>query len=770
MKRMVLLLTMVVATMMSVQAQPLAITKSDGSKIFYDNNLTFLPQVVDGKPVWQFLGIARDEHGGDLLDEHGVALGYEVRFTIDNVEDIKLPQADEEAEGQRQALMELYQEMNGDNWIHNDYWGTEWPIRKWYGNQYNESFINHLYLHENNLQGSFPSSLEKMPFLASLWLHDNQITGELPAYLANMYSLKWLSLSGNQLSGTIPEKIVELPFLHDFSLGSNNYSGPFPESIILKLMDRRLHEGVYFNLNGNDFSGKVPDAIKNHPAFVDEWPCILIQNGHVDLSDVTLKAPVFDCTDINGNTFNLADVYSSHKYTLLYDWGWWCPWSELFNQQLLPAYEAYKDKGFEVIAINYTEDEGLASYVKEHNIPWVNVRGDIGHNYDGAVFSFSYTPYYYLVDQKGNIVYTSVMDDTGKGHRDTDYRNSLFPYLEKAMGKAEYDYYTSTDYSKDGEVMTLQTATAGQGVDIVFVGEGFVDKDMDEGGKYEQRMNEAMEQFFAYEPLKSLRNRFNVYTVKAVSPNAEFLDGAKHAIEEKDAKAFEYAQKVTTLIPNCPLHVNVIYSSFSGGRDVTWMYDDNSYVAYMMDGVSMALNHEAGGHGLGRLLDEYVEPGNESLSLPEEKKTEADAVWTSNGRGANIDWRSDPTQVKWAKFMNDTRYASEGLGLYEGSWLYAYGAYRPTQNSMMRFNDCPFNAPSREAIYKYVMQESEGSEWTYDYETFVAFDEAGRAEFVNALNSSARQKAPRKGVKKAPQLSAPPVFVKGTWRDALKKR
>jgi hypothetical protein len=338
------------------------------------------------------------------------------------------------------------------------------------------------------------------------------------------------------------------------------------------------------------------------------------------------------------------------------------------------------------------------------------------------------------------------------------------------MGKAEYDYYTSTDYSKDGEVMTLQTATAGQGVDIVFVGEGFVDKDMDEGGKYEQRMNEAMEQFFAYEPLKSLRNRFNVYTVKAVSPNAEFLDGAKHAIEEEDAKAFEYAQKVTTLIPNRPLHVNVIYSSFSGGRDVTWMYDDNSYVAYMMDGVSMALNHEAGGHGLGRLLDEYVEPGNESLSLPEEKKTEADAVWTSNGRGANIDWRSDPTQVKWAKFMNDTRYASEGLGLYEGSWLYAYGAYRPTQNSMMRFNDCPFNAPSREAIYKYVMQESEGSEWTYDYETFVAFDEAGRAEFVNALNSSARQKAPRKGVKKTPQLSAPPVFVKGTWRDALKKR
>ena len=36
-------------------------------------------------------------------------------------------------------------------------------------------------------------------------------------------------------------------------------------------------------------------------------------------------------------------------------------------------------------------------------------------------------------------------------------------------------------------------------------------------------------------------------------------------------------------------------------------------------------------------------------------------------------------------------------------------------SSMMRFNDSPFNAPSREAIYKYVMQESEGPSWQYDY-------------------------------------------------------
>jgi hypothetical protein len=140
------------------------------------------------------------------------------------------------------------------------------------------------------------------------------------------------------------------------------------------------------------------------------------------------------------------------------------------------------------------------------------------------------------------------------------------------------------------------------------------------------------------------------------------------------------------------------------------------------------------------------------------------------GCGANVDYHSSPMEVKWAHFIDDLRYAAENIGVFEGSYLFGYGAYRPTETSMMRDTGNPFNAPSREAIYKYVMQESEGAGWTYDYETFVAFDEAGRTEFVNALNSNARQRAPKKGVQKAQQLTAPPVLVKGTWRDALMKK
>ena len=217
------------------------------------------------------------------------------------------------------------------------------------------------------------------------------------------------------------------------------------------------------------------------------------------------------------------------------------------------------------------------------------------------------------------------------------------------------------------------------------------------------------------------------------------------------------------------MRVTVVYNNASGGRSYCNMMEDDSYVCFAKDGVSDVLNHESGGHGVGKLFDEYVESGNELLHLPEEEKEYLDLFWTTLGWGANVDWRSDPTEVKWAKFISDERYADEQIGVYEGSNLYQYDAYRPTVNSMMRYNDMPFNAPSREEIYKRVMKESEGDNWTYDYETFVTFDAAGHSQFVSKLRNNNRSRG-NKDLKKEPMpLTAPPVFLKGTWRDALKK-
>ncbi len=734
------------------------------------------PTIKDGKVIWSF----QNEYLEWINDP-------EV-FALDNVKSIDFRTKEYDEVEVRKALIEFYQALDGDHWIHNENWCSDQPIWEWYGVN-NEGlhqgvvhevpWVHFLRIPRNNLSGEIPEGcLSRMGPIVDLDLGGNNIRGGIPHDLCNMYSLYILHLEANKFSGTFPETLFQLPHLNTLDVDENELEGSLPEGKIGDFMSKG--SVTWMLLYNNLFTGKVPDVIRNHPLFPYAWYFILPQKGKgLDLSDIDIPAPVFHKEYMDGTPVNSDEVYKNNKYTLIYKWGWWCPHSEGFNERLIPAYNAYKDKGFEIIGIHASETDKLPEYLEKHPLPWKNINWDewvsqpveqLSDSEDaviGFIENWLSSPTLLLVDQNGNVVFSTLMDENGK--RPQDGRQwKVFDILEEKFGPVGYNIYTSTDYSHDGEVVTMQEASEGQGIDIVFVGEGFTDKDFEDGGRFDQRMSEAFAQFFCYEPYASLRDRFNVYAVKAVSPNAEYWGDAKHAIDEDASKAFEYASKVPNLIPNRPMRVNVIYNNNSGGRSYCMMFEDNSYVCYSMDGVSSVLNHEAGGHGVGRLLDEYVEQGNEILSLPEENKTYLENVWMDLGWGANVDWRSNSTEIKWAKFINDARYAEEGIGVYEGSYLYGRGAYRPTENSMMRNNNIGFNAPSREEIYKRVMKESEGDGWTYDYETFVAFDAAGHQQFVNALNANrARKMTDAKMDRKL--LTAPPVFLKGTWRDALKK-
>ena len=114
--------------------------------------------------------------------------------------------------------------------------------------------------------------------------------------------------------------------------------------------------------------------------------------------------------------------------------------------------------------------------------------------------------------------------------------------------------------------------------------------------------------------------------------------------------------------------------------------------------------------------------------IPESEIAENRAM-QAMGWAANVDFTDNRNKVLWSRFLQDSRYQNadnygETLGVYEGACTYWSGAYRPTGESMMRSNIHGFNAPSREAIYKRVMKLAYGESWSYDYETFVAFDQA----------------------------------------------
>lgn len=86
----------------------------------------------------------------------------------------------------------------------------------------------------------------------------------------------------------------------------------------------------------------------------------------------------------------------------------------------------------------------------------------------------------------------------------------------------------------------------------------------------------------------------------------------------------------------------------------------------------------------------------------------------------NVDFTQDENTILWSSFLKDSRYSSEGIGIYEGGCTYMSGVYRPTEDSMMNTNTCGFNTPSRKAIYDMVMRRGENRETTY--EEFADFD------------------------------------------------
>lgn len=623
---------------------------------------------------------------------------------------------------EREALVAFYNATGGSQWKNNSNWCSDKPLSEWYGIEMEYNRVVRINLSNNNLTGNIPAEIQRLMHLNILNLNDNNLSGELTDSISYLNNLSYLYLSNNRFEGTLPKS---------FS----------------KLMDnlQRLELGF------NNFSGRLPESVINHPNWKNLWVgCI---SGGFDISGVKLPAPDFVIQDIDGNIISSDVEYTRNKLTAFVHWSYTCPFSqEYIKNYLIPLYESYKSRGFEVIGFCLDSKEDIQKYVDEYQIKWRNFEMQTIRGFQIPGFFTRLTPTIFVVDQNKEVIFQSLTQD----------RNNLTNLLSERLGDIEL--YTSTDYSRDGEVQILQKATKGKGINLIFMGEAFVDKDMGDNGLYEQVMQKAVDQYFAYEPLKSFRDRFNVYSVKVISPNAEFYPNALHRINEDNAVCFEYARKIPGLEDAPYQMISVIYNKGCTGRSYTSMYyGDRSYVSYMMEGVSDVLNHEACGHGLGRLMDEYVEPGNENEILPDFEREEMDNEWNLYNWGANVDWRSTPKEVKWAHFLEDTRYAGENLGLYEGSYLYGKGAYRPTENSMMRFNDSPFNAPSRERIYQVIMELSEGNGWVYDYDDFVAYDAINRNYVTSRALSSPTSESVRENWKKRHRA---PVIMKGNWKEA----
>ena len=302
---------------------------------------------------------------------------------------------------------------------------------------------------------------------------------------------------------------------------------------------------------------------------------------------------------------------------------------------------------------------------------------------------------------------------------------------------SQYGY----EYGED-EWITLQKATKGNkgGINIVLLGDGFNAKDI-ASGEYLKDIKQEVEYFFGIEPYKTYRDYFNVYTAIPLSTesgvgtvntirynrfNTTFTGGV--GLKADYDEIFDYAlgaPAVNKSNLNQTLIIIVPNSTDYGG--ICQMWPDGSAIAfcpkstygYPLD-TRGVIQHEAGGHGFGKLGDEYI---YHNAFIDACGCSCCGHVLEFNGAKSlgwydNLELTGKMHSVGWSHLIFDDRY-SDIVDIYEGGYMHNRGVFRSEPNSCMN-NDIPYYSTiSRESIVKRI--KAYAGE-TYSFEDFVKND------------------------------------------------
>lgn len=805
-----------------------------------------------------------------------IVRGFMKSFSVIDLDDMvqmeieEIEKAQQLWDGERLALIALYDALDGPNWANNTNWCTDMPVDEWYGittNRY--GLVESINLSSNRLRGEIPEEIGVFSMLKQLWLGTvmdnlNIISGPLPASISNLKSLEvldlmqnriegpfpeglrgltklrelnlmgavdfsngerldydylngsipewigelkslqYLTLCNNRLEGSLPESLSQLIQLEVLDLGANQLTGPLPDVSNMQRLRNVSLQGNMFSgdippgfstvldnpdlsqlwLNLNCLSGSVAPEVLGHPEFGEwVWGVLSQKEGYkLTLDETKVPASRYTYDTLEGESLDLGAQYKNSPYTMIVRWTETCNPSRIILPKVIQLAKQYADKGLQTIwAYGGGEEQARISYMKEVGLDQLHphiiechqqdVFGSFGDHAVWRIWIGYRTPFIEIVDSEGNIVFLDDDEDFYKQYSFAHHRSDLEFFVASLFG----DVYESTDYTADGTVHTLQTATEGAGINVVLMGDAFSDR-MIEDGTYNTVMNNAMEAFFSEEPYKSFRNLFNVYSVDVVSKNEVYLGetaletfyGDGTYVGGNDDKTFEYARKALTdaqmdeamviVMLNRDYYAGTCYMYYTGAEGDYGQGPAIAYFPTSSDAATFAglVSHEAGGHGFAKLADEYSYEG----SIPDDEaqgyKDKFPLGWWKN-----IDFTDDLSQVKWAQFLSDERYSNEGLGVYEGGCTYALGVWHPTVRSIMNLNTGGFNAPSRYAIWYRIGKLAYGDDWAGGYEDFVAYDAVNRQQPTAASRH-------RSYVEKQLPPLAPPVVVSRDWRDAIK--
>lgn len=580
----------------------------------------------------------------------------------------------------------------------------------------------------NKITILFKDTFSMTPFTGSLVLNNVQ---ELGNYCFNNYPGK-LSFSGDLV---IPEGVIELPGNCFSRCGFSSITLPstirkigsfcFGDmySSVMKLTGQIvLPEGLItigasaFRGNSNITSIAFPSTLQTigSSAFLD---CYGISN----ITCSAIEPPTVQSGAFNGvakDNFTVeVPAQSVKRYQAESGWGDFkriaAHYDFSMSRERMRALNAAQSRTYTLRAPANFEWE------VESKPDWVSVSPESGTGKTDITITVSEMPR------------TSDKFEVNEGkYNNPSYKNYAGRAGEVVFKLTEKDYTTSftveqydCDYA-DGDVISIQSASTGPGIDIVYIGDGYDAKDIAKG-TFLDNVQTGNTSFFDLEPYKTYSDYFNVYAVVSQSDGSG-IGTVNTIIDTKFGSSFTQNRILPPSVEACfawakkanasmdlTKSLTIMLQNTSTYEGVTLMYGDGSALAccpvstnaypYDFRGI---VQHEAGGHGFGKLGDEYIYHNAfiQTCSCTDcEHPSGDDDTKTTYGRMKaqgwfkNLSMTSDNTVVPWAHLIYNSKY-SDYVDVFEGGYMHTRGVYRSEATSCMNNNIPYYSAISRQSI------------------------------------------------------------------------
>ncbi|GAA3570401.1 TlpA disulfide reductase family protein [Snuella lapsa] len=134
---------------------------------------------------------------------------------------------------------------------------------------------------------------------------------------------------------------------------------------------------------------------QNISNFIDLYQTPEINEEYID----------FELQNQYGEKVKLSE-HLGEEYTLIEFWASWCVPCRRSNPELIEIYEAFKDKGLNIIGVSVDEDKASwIQAIKEDGLAWINVSDLKGKENTAALkYGITAVPTNFLINNKGIII------------------------------------------------------------------------------------------------------------------------------------------------------------------------------------------------------------------------------------------------------------------------------------------------------------------------------------------------------------------------------